>query len=85
VYEGQPNIVDSIINGEIALVINTTIGKQATRDSYSIRRTALERGVPYCTTIPGAKATVLAIKKLKENPVLSVKALQDYYLEMRDC
>lgn len=84
VYEGQPNIVDSIINGEIALVINTTIGKQAIRDSYSIRRTALERGVPYCTTIPGAKATVLAIKKLKENPVLSVKALQDYYLEMRN-
>lgn len=84
VYEGQPNIVDSIINGEIALVINTTIGKQAIKDSYSIRRIALERGVPYCTTIAGAKATVLAIKKLRENPVLAVKALQDYYGEIQN-
>jgi len=83
VIEGRPHVVDSMINGEIAMVINTTIGKQATMDSYSIRRTALERGIPYCTTMPGARATVHAIKSLIKEAVPPVRALQDYYLDLK--
>ncbi|MBI4042505.1 MAG: carbamoyl-phosphate synthase large subunit [Deltaproteobacteria bacterium] len=56
VAEGRPHIVDLLVNGEIDLVINTTIGAQATADSYSIRRTTLLKGIPYFTTLSGAKA-----------------------------
>ena len=76
--EGRPNIVDAIINGEIDLIINTTIGKQSIRDSFSIRRTALDKQVPYVTTIRGAEATVKAIQALKEKKV-NVKPIQLYY------
>ncbi|OHB82564.1 MAG: hypothetical protein A2Z38_07490 [Planctomycetes bacterium RBG_19FT_COMBO_48_8] len=76
--EGRPNIVDSIINGEIGLIINTTIGKQSIRDSFSIRRSAIERCVPYVTTMRGAEATVLAIEALKQRKI-NVKPIQLYY------
>ncbi|MHC4655437.1 MAG: carbamoyl-phosphate synthase large subunit [Planctomycetota bacterium] len=78
VIEGRPNIVDSIINGQIDLIINTTIGVQAIKDSFSIRRTALDRQIPYVTTIRGATATVKAIKALMERKV-NVKPIQSYY------
>ncbi len=76
--EGRPNIVDSIINGEIDLIINTTVGKQSIRDSFSIRRTALDRQVPYVTTIRGAEAVTKAIEALKGKKV-TVKPIQSYY------
>ena len=78
VIEGRPNIVDSIINGEIDLIINTTVGKQSITDSFSIRRTALDRQVPYVTTIRGAAAVAKAIEALKKRK-LSVKPIQLYY------
>ncbi len=78
VAEGRPNIVDAIINDEIDLIINTALGSQAMTDSFSIRRTALDRQVPYVTTIRGAEATVLAIKALKDRKV-DVKPIQSYY------
>jgi len=76
--EGRPNIVDSIINGEIDLIINTTVGKQSIRDSFSIRRTALDRQVPYVTTIRGAEAVTKAIEAFKGKKV-TVKPIQSYY------
>jgi len=76
--EGRPNIVDSIINGEIDLIINTTLGKQTIRNSFSIRRSALERQVPYVTTIRGAVAVAKAIEALKQRKV-GVKPIQLYY------
>lgn len=79
VSEGRPNIVDSIINGEIQMVINTTEGKGSASDSYQIRRTALERGLPYITTISAASATALALEALHHQPRFSVTSLQDYY------
>jgi carbamoyl-phosphate synthase large subunit len=78
VNEGRPNVVDAIINGELDLIINTTIGKQAITDSFSIRRTALDRKVPYFTTMRGAKATADAIEALKKHKV-GVKPVQQYY------
>src|SRR5690606_28271465 len=66
VREGRPHIVDRILNSEIHLVMNTTQGKQSIKDSYSIRRTALEKSVPYFTTIEGSKAATEAIAHIKE-------------------
>jgi len=78
VAEGRPNIVDAIINDKIDLIVNTTVGGQTIRDSFSIRRTALDRQVPYVTTIRGAEATVQAIKALKDKKI-TVKSIQSYY------
>ncbi len=78
IKEGRPHIVDAIINAEIDLIINTTIGKQSIEDSFSIRRTALEKQIPYVTTIRGAAAVVKAIEAVKERK-LDVKPIQQYY------
>ncbi|HEY6985638.1 MAG TPA: carbamoyl-phosphate synthase large subunit, partial [Rhodanobacteraceae bacterium] len=56
VLEGRPHIVDLIKNGEIVFIVNTTEGKQAIADSFSIRREALQQRVTYSTTVSGAKA-----------------------------
>ena len=78
ITEGRPNIVDSIINKEIDLIVNTTVGKQSIRDSFSIRRTALDRQVPYVTTIRGAIAVAKAIEVLKQRKI-GVRPIQLYY------
>jgi carbamoyl-phosphate synthase large subunit len=76
VAEGRPHIVDSLKNGDVHLVINTTSGKQAISDSFSIRRTCVNNSIPCITTIAGAKATAAAIAALKSGD-LGVKALQE--------
>jgi carbamoyl-phosphate synthase large subunit len=78
VREGRPHIIDRIKSREIALVVNTPRGRYTPSDSYSIRRAALEYNVPYTTTLAAAKATLLAIKALKEGK-LEVKSLQEYH------
>nr|MBS0019960.1 carbamoyl-phosphate synthase large subunit [Gammaproteobacteria bacterium] len=76
VTEGRPHIVDMLKNDEITLIVNTTEGKQAIADSYTIRRTALQRKVSYTTTMAGARALVLAMKEVN---VASVNQLQDLH------
>ncbi len=61
VLEGRPHIVDLIKNGEIAYIVNTTEGKQAIADSFSIRREALQHRVTYSTTVAGARALVFSL------------------------
>jgi len=78
VLEGRPHIVDAIKNHQVQLVINTTDGEQAIRDSFSLRRTALQERVPYYTTAAGARAAVQALKALKTGR-LEVAPLQSYY------
>jgi carbamoyl-phosphate synthase large subunit len=78
VREGRPNIVDMIKNREIALVINTTNNKKAVSESFPIRRTALIFGIPYTTTVAGARATAMAIKAMIEGK-LDVKTIQEYH------
>ena len=78
VAEGRPHIVDKIIDGEIDLVFNTTSGKQAIDDSYSIRRQTLMHGIPYFTALTSCRAAVAAIEALKEGP-LTVTPLQEYH------
>jgi len=77
VLEGQPHVLDSLINGQVQLVFNTTEGAQSLLDSASIRRAALQHGIPYYTTISGARAAVQAIRVLKTRP-LEAGALQTY-------
>jgi len=77
VAEGRPHIVDKLIDREIDLVFNTTSGRKAIEDSYSIRRQTLMHGIPYFTALTSCRAAVAAIEALKEGP-LSVKCLQEY-------
>jgi len=78
VYEGQPHIVDAIINGAVQLVVNTTEANQAVlQDSFSLRRTALMNKIPYQTTVAGARAVADAIHALQTS-ALAPEPLQDY-------
>ncbi|MDO4435055.1 MAG: carbamoyl-phosphate synthase large subunit [Cardiobacteriaceae bacterium] len=75
VAQGRPHIVDAIINEEIAMIINTTAGKKAISDSYSIRREALMHKVFYQTTIAGAYAVALALRNQKDEVVRPIQII----------
>jgi len=78
VLEGQPHIVDAIINGDVQVIFNTTEGRKALEDSFSLRQAALNMQVPYYTTVAGVKAAALAIQTLKQG-TLEVAPLQSYF------
>ena len=78
VREGRPHIVDMIKNDEIDLIVNTTEGKQAIRESNSIRREAVHRRVTYYTTLAAGLATCEALDHLDE---VEVNRLQDLHNE----
>jgi len=80
VKEGPPHIVDKMLAQGVDIVVNTTFGKQAIKDSYSIRRTALQLGIPYATTIAGGKAFARAILSVKEGEMKAV-SLQQYHAD----
>ncbi|MBS0463103.1 MAG: carbamoyl-phosphate synthase large subunit [Proteobacteria bacterium] len=75
VLEGRPHIVDLIKNGEIAYIVNTTEGKQAIADSFSIRREALQQRITYSTTIPGARALLHSLDHRGDGAVRSLQEL----------
>ena len=81
-HEGRPNIVDQLKDAEIALVINTTSGEQAIKDSYSLRREALMSHTPYYTTMAGARAVVEGLRRLRSGE-LEVVPLQSYFPALR--
>ncbi len=78
VTEGRPHIVDQITDMQVDFVINTVHGAQSQKDSYSIRRTTLMKGIPYFTTISAAKAAVRGIAAIKKD-LLQVKSIQEYH------
>ncbi|NNC59038.1 MAG: carbamoyl-phosphate synthase large subunit [Erythrobacter sp.] len=78
VAQGQPHIVDAIIDGEVDLIFNTTEGWQSLRDSKSIRAGALEAKLPYYTTAAACLAVAQAIATVSSSE-LEVRSLQDYY------
>ncbi|WP_310532076.1 carbamoyl-phosphate synthase large subunit [Novosphingobium sp.] len=78
VAEGRPHIVDRIVDGDVALIFNTTEGWQSLKDSQSIRMAALKGKVPYFTTAAASVAAVEAIEALR-GAQLEVRSLQDYY------
>ncbi|MDE1924279.1 MAG: carbamoyl phosphate synthase large subunit, partial [Gammaproteobacteria bacterium] len=79
VREGRPHVVDMIKNDEIALIVNSTEGKQAVRESRSIRREAVARRITYYTTVAAARATCDALDHLGD---IAVNRLQDLHKEL---
>lgn len=77
VSQGSPNIRDAILNQEIDLIINTSEGKQSAQDGYIIRRLAIELGIPYVTTLSGARAALNAIEAVQNNEI-TVKSLNEH-------
>jgi carbamoyl-phosphate synthase large subunit len=83
VNEGErPHIVDRIKSKEIDMVINTSFGAKSIADSFSLRRASLEHGVPYFTTIAGARAAIRAIKTILKGG-LAVKSVQEYHNQLK--
>jgi carbamoyl-phosphate synthase large subunit len=79
VNEGRPNIVDHIKRGEIALVINTPLGRASRFDEQAIRRAALQYNVPCVTTMTGAQAIVEAIGAREADGMIEVRSLQEMH------
>jgi carbamoyl-phosphate synthase large subunit len=78
VAQGRPHIVDRIVDGEVHLIFNTTEGWQSLKDSQSIRATALNRKVPYVTTVAASLAMARACRAARGRS-LEVRSLQSYY------
>jgi carbamoyl-phosphate synthase large subunit len=76
--EGHPNLIDHLIDGNVALIMNTPIGKGARTDEGRIRAAAVQHGVSSITTIQAAEAAVMAMEAQREEK-LSVQALQDRF------
>jgi carbamoyl-phosphate synthase large subunit len=77
VKEGRPHCVDAMLSGDVQLVVNTTFGAEEMKDSFSLRRTALVRDIPYFTTLAAARAAAQAIAALGKNGA-GVRSLQEY-------
>jgi carbamoyl-phosphate synthase large subunit len=79
VNEGRPNIADLIRQGEIALIINTPLGKTSFYDEQAIRKAALQFNVPCVTTMTGAEALIEAISAKTASDVVAVRSLQEIH------
>jgi carbamoyl-phosphate synthase large subunit len=84
VKDGSPHIVDAIRAGTIHLVVNTTQGSQAIRDSYAIRRSALLANVPYFTTMSAALAAVSSLEATAlSGGTTQVRSIQEWHSRSR--
>jgi carbamoyl-phosphate synthase large subunit len=81
VYEGRPNCLDAVLNGDVQLLINTPLGKHSQVDDYVLREAALRNKVAYTTTLSAANAACDAILALKSGKP-SVKSLQEWQSEL---
>ena len=78
VYEGRPNGIDLMVSGQVHLLVNTPLGKLTQQDDYSMRRAALQHGIPYTTTMSAASAACDAIIAMKSRPG-DVRSLQEWH------
>ncbi len=81
IYEGRPNGVDLMLNGEIQLLINTPLGKESQRDDYTMRQAAIAHRVAYTTTLSAANAASDAILSLRSRPP-AVLSLQEWHARL---
>jgi carbamoyl-phosphate synthase large subunit len=79
VAEGSPHVVELINQGKLDIIINTTENKQAIKDSFTIRRTAVDLNIPYYTNLRSAKILCNSILTFK-NTEISVKAIQNHHI-----
>ncbi|MBO5598724.1 MAG: carbamoyl-phosphate synthase large subunit [Oribacterium sp.] len=82
-YEGRPNIMDLITNGNIDLVINSPIGKDSVHDDSYLRKTAIKAKVPYITTVAAAKAAAEGIKFVQDNGDDGIMSLQEWHKSIK--
>ncbi len=82
VHEGRPNIVDSLKNGEIDLIVNTPSGKLSKHDDSYIRKSAIKFKIPYITTLAGALAAAKGIAAARKGHG-GVKSLQSYHADIK--
>ena len=83
-HEGRPNVLDAIKNREVGLIINSPVGKFSKYDDSYIRMTAIQKKIPYVTTMAAAQATIEGIKANIDKPA-TVKSLQDYHADLKKC
>jgi carbamoyl-phosphate synthase large subunit len=81
-HEGRPNLMDAISDGQIQLVINTPSGKKSKQDDSYIRKTAVNRKVPYITTLAAGLAAAKGIDAFRKGHG-HVKSLQEYHAAIR--
>ncbi len=83
-YEGRPNILDAITNGEIDLIINSPVGKDSVHDDSYLRKAAVKAKIPYITTIAAARATAEGIKYVNEHKTGEIASLQELHSKITD-
>ena len=83
-YQGRPNILDAIKNGDIQMVINTPIGKEGKHDDSYIRKAAIKARIPYMTTMAAAAASISGIRAVQRDGQIEVKSLQQIHSEIED-
>ena len=83
-YEGRPNVLDAIENGEIDLIINSPVGKDSIHDDSYLRKAAVRKKIPYITTIAAALAAADGIKYMEEGKESEIKSLQTLHAEIKD-
>lgn len=83
-YEGRPNILDMITNGQIDLIVNSPVGKDSIHDDSYLRKAAIKAKIPYMTTIAAARVTAKGIRYVKEHGNGNVKSLQALHSEIKD-
>ena len=83
-YEGRPNILDLMTNGEIQLIINSPIGKDSAHDDSYLRKAAIKNRIPYITTIAAARAAAEGIRRVLKHDRGNVRSLQEWHALIRD-
>ena len=83
-YEGRPNIIDFITNGEIQLIVNSPAGKDSVHDDSYLRKAAIKHKVTYITTMAAAKAAAEGIAQIKRRGVGEVKSLQEWHAMIKE-
>jgi len=82
-YEGRPNCLDAITNGEIDLIINSPVGKDSVNDDSYLRKAAIKTKTPYMTTVAAAKLASEGIAYLRNNETCEIKSLQQLHSEIK--
>ena len=83
-YEGRPNILDHISNGEIQLIINTPIGKDSANDDSYLRKAAIKNKIPYITTMAAGKAAAEGIDHMRKRHTGEIHSLQEWHKEIKE-
>ncbi len=83
-YEGRPNLLDLITNGEVDLIVNSPVGDESEYDDSYLRKAAIKAKIPYMTTIAAARATVEGILYMQKAGNGEVHSLQALHGQIRE-